>query len=147
MAPTQGKASWDGDDLRDPAKPPVGDTRVRRPAPAGGGVRPGFEGGQMPIYRRVASRGFSNHRFKKEYVVINISSLERVFSDGDTVCLETLVQKGLVKKSEKLVKILGFGELKKKLDVTVPAVSVSAKEKIEKTGGNLVISGTEAPGK
>jgi large subunit ribosomal protein L15 len=110
-------------------------------ARSGGGVRPGFEGGQMPIYRRVAARGFSNYPFKTEYVVVNVSSLEKVFSDGDTVSLDTLVQKGLVKKSETRVKILGVGELKKKLDVTVPAISASAKEKIEKAGGKVVATG------
>jgi large subunit ribosomal protein L15 len=108
---------------------------------SGGGVRLGFEGGQMPLYRRVAAKGFSNHPFKTEYVVINLSSLEKVYSDGDTVNLETLVQKGLVKKSEKLVKILGVGDLKMKLDVAVPAVSASAKEKIEKAGGKVTSTG------
>ena len=105
-------------------------------------MRPGFEGGQMPLYRRVAARGFSNHPFKVDYVVINLSSLEKVYSDGETVSLDTLVAKGLVKKSETLVKILGNGELKKKLEVTVPAVSASAKAKIEKAGGKLVLTGT-----
>jgi large subunit ribosomal protein L15 len=95
----------------------------------------------MPIYRRVAARGFSNYPFKTEYVVVNVSSLEKVFSDGDTVSLDTLVQKGLVKKSETRVKILGVGELKKKLDVAVPAISASAKEKIEKAGGKVVATG------
>ena len=107
-------------------------------ARSGGGVRPGFEGGQMPIYRRVAAKGFSNHPFKKEYVVVNVAALEKVFSDGEIVSLETLVQKGLVKKSEKRVKILGVGELKKKLSVEISVVSASAKEKIEKAGGKLV---------
>lgn len=107
-------------------------------ARSGGGVRPGFEGGQMPIYRRVAARGFSNYPFKTEYVVINVASLEKVYADGEKVTLDTLVQKGLVKKSETLVKILGQGDLKKKLEVSVPAVSASAKEKIEKAGGSVV---------
>jgi len=107
-------------------------------ARSGGGVRLGFEGGQMPLYRRVAARGFSNYPFKTEYVVVNISSLEKLYSEGETVNLETLVQKGLVKKSEKLVKILGVGDLKKKLEVNVPAVSAAAKGKIEKAGGSVV---------
>lgn len=107
-------------------------------ARSGGGVRTGFEGGQMPLYRRVAARGFSNHPFKKEYVVVNVSSLDKLFSDGETVSLETLVLKGLVKKSEKLVKILGVGDLKKKLEVNVPAVSASARDKIVKAGGKIV---------
>ncbi len=113
-------------------------------ARSGGGVRLGFEGGQMPLYRRVAARGFSNHPFKTEYVVINVSSLEKVYTDGETVNHGTLMQKGLVKKSEILVKILGEGELKKKLEVAVPAVSASAREKIEKAGGKVVTSGTAA---
>lgn len=113
---------------------------------SGGGVRTGFEGGQMPLYRRVASRGFSNYPFKKEYVVVNVSSLEKLYADGEKVNLQTLVQTGLVKKSEKLVKILGVGDLKKKLEVSVPAVSASAKDKIEKAGGSVVdtAAGTEA---
>lgn len=113
-------------------------------ARSGGGVRLGFEGGQMPLYRRVAARGFSNHPFKTEYVVINVSSLEKLFNDGDTVNLDTLVQKGLVKKSETLVKILGEGDLKKKLEVAVPAVSASARVKIEKAGGKVTSSGASA---
>lgn len=113
-------------------------------ARSGGGVRLGFEGGQMPLYRRVAARGFSNHPFKTEYVVINVSSLEKVYTDGETVNHGTLMQKGLVKKSEILVKILGEGELNKKLEVAVPAVSASAREKIEKAGGKVVTSGTAA---
>lgn len=111
-------------------------------ARSGGGVRTGFEGGQMPLYRRVAARGFSNHPFKTEYVVVNVSSLDKLYADGDTVSLETLVLKGLVKKSEKLVKILGVGELKKKLEVNVPAVSASARDKIVKAGGSIVEAST-----
>jgi large subunit ribosomal protein L15 len=108
-------------------------------ARSGGGTRIGFEGGQMPLYRRVAARGFSNHPFKTEYTALNVSSLENVFADGDSVTLETLVTKGLIKKSETLVKILGQGELTKKLEVAVPALSASAKEKIEKAGGKVVV--------
>ncbi len=113
---------------------------------SGGGVRPGFEGGQMPIYRRVAARGFSNYPFKTEYVPVNVAALEKVYADGESVTLETLVQKGLVKKSEKLVKILGVGELKKKLNVSVPAVSASAQKKIESAGGSVSISGAAPAG-
>ncbi len=109
---------------------------------SGGGVRAGFEGGQMPLYRRVAARGFSNYPFKKEYVVVNLNALEKVYSDGETVSLETLVQKGLVKKSEKLVKILGQGNLSRKLEVALPAVSASAREKIEKAGGSVKAAGS-----
>jgi len=106
-------------------------------ARSGGGVRPGFEGGQMPLYRRVAARGFSNHPFKKVFVPINLSLIEKRFEDGDKVNLETLVAKGLIKKSETSVKILGDGELTKKLEVQVDKVSAGAVAKIEKAGGKV----------
>jgi large subunit ribosomal protein L15 len=110
---------------------------------SGGGVRIGFEGGQMPIYRRVAARGFSNYPFKKEFVAVNVASLEKAFASGETVNLETLVKKGLIKKTETMVKLLGQGELKKKLTVSLAAVSVSAREKIEKAGGTVVETAPE----
>src|SRR6056297_974974 len=75
-------------------------------ARSGGGVRPGFEGGQMPLYRRVARRGFSNYWFKKDYTPINLSTLEKRFAKGETVNLESLRARGLVSANEKLVKIL-----------------------------------------
>ena len=84
---------------------------------SGGGVRPGFEGGQMPLYRRVARRGFSNYPFKKEYVVVSLSAIEGRFSNGDTVSLETLREHGLIGNRDKLAKILGDGHLSKKLTV------------------------------
>lgn len=105
---------------------------------SGGGVRPGFEGGQMPLYRRVASRGFSNYPFKVEYVVINLSSLDKFYADGEKVSLETLAYKGLIKKSEKRVKILGNGELTKKLEVSISCISASAREKIQNAGGRML---------
>jgi len=104
---------------------------------SGGGTRLGFEGGQMPLYRRVASRGFTNHPFKTRYVVINVSSLERTYDDGELVNLDTLHRKGLVKRSENLVKLLGNGEIRKKLEIEIDAISVSAKAKIEKAGGKI----------
>ena len=107
-------------------------------ARSGGNVRPGFEGGQMPLYRRVAARGFSNYMFKKTYVPVNLFLLEKNYSDGEVVSLETLVEKGLIKKSEKNVKILANGELSKKLDVQIEKVSAGAVEKIEKAGGKVV---------
>ncbi|MDX9800817.1 MAG: 50S ribosomal protein L15 [Spirochaetia bacterium] len=105
---------------------------------SGGGVRPGFEGGQMPIYRRVASRGFSNYPFKTSNVVINISDLETLFNNGDQVDLAALKEKSKIKKNDFLVKLLGDGDLTKKLDVELPFISASAKEKIEKAGGRIV---------
>ena len=109
-------------------------------ARSGGKVYTGFEGGQMPLYRRVAKRGFSNYPFKKEYYVVNLSILEMRFNDGETVNKETLMQKGLLKKAKLLVKILGNGDITKKLTVDVDKISISAKEKIEKAGGTIVQS-------
>ena len=104
---------------------------------SGGGVRLGFEGGQMPLYRRIARRGFSNYWFKKEFAIVNLRDLEERFSDGETVNKETLVLKGLANKADELIKVLGDGELTKKLTVAVDKVSASAKEKIEKAGGSV----------
>lgn len=102
-------------------------------ARSGGGVRPGFEGGQMPLYRRLPKRGFTN-RNTKEIVGINVSALER-FEDGAVVTVETLVEAGVVKNPRDGVKILGGGELTKKLTVKVDAYSEGAKAKIEAVGG------------
>jgi len=104
---------------------------------SGGSVRPGFEGGQMPIYRRVARRGFSNYPFKREVVPVNLSTLQRVFKSGDTVSLETLKEQGVLKKSVKDAKILAVGEIKKKLTVKDLPVSASAQAKIEAAGGTV----------
>ena len=104
---------------------------------SGGGVRPGFEGGQMPLYRRIPRKGFSNHPFKKTYDVINVEMLSAKYVDGETVSIETLRDKGILRKSNPLVKILGKGDIDKKLTVEVSAVSAQAKEKIEKAGGTV----------
>ena len=106
-------------------------------ARSGGGVRPGFEGGQMPLYRRLPKRGFTN-RNSKDIVAINLSALE-VFENGETVTVETLLEKGIVKNPEDGVKILGNGEFTKKLDVKANAFSASAKEKIEALGGTAEV--------
>lgn len=111
-------------------------------ARSGGGVRPGFEGGQMPLYRRVARRGFSNYPFRKIMTPVNLSALQRVFKSGETVTLESLKERRLIKKHVKAVKILGSGEVKKKLTVKDLPLSASAREKIEAAGGT--ISGSEA---
>jgi len=97
----------------------------------------GFEGGQMPLYRRIAHRGFSNYPFKKEYVIVNLQVLEQKFAAGETVNKTSLIEKGLIKASAKLVKVLGDGELTKSLTVDVDKVSASAKAKIEKAGGSV----------
>jgi len=102
-----------------------------------GAPRPGFEGGQMPLYRRLPKRGFKN-RNTKVIVAINLDVLER-FENGATVDVETLVGAGIVKNPRDGVKILGNGELTKKLDVKVNAYSASAKEKIEALGGTAEV--------
>lgn len=102
-----------------------------------GAPRPGFEGGQMPLYRRIPKRGFTcrNH---KEIVAINLSALER-FEDGSEVTVATLIEAGIVKNPRDGVKILGNGELTKKLTVKVNAFSKSAAEKIEALGGKVEV--------
>ena len=102
-----------------------------------GAPRPGFEGGQMPLYRRLPKRGFTN-RNSKDIVAINLSALE-VFENGETVTVETLLEKGIVKNPKDGVKILGNGEFTKKLDVKANAFSASAKEKIEALGGTAEV--------
>ena len=102
-----------------------------------GAPRPGFEGGQMPLYRRIPKRGFTN-RNSKEIVAINISELER-FRSGSTVTIEKMMEVGLVKNPRDGVKILGNGEFTKKLNVKANAFSASAKEKIEALGGTVEV--------
>ncbi len=102
-----------------------------------GAPRVGFEGGQMPLYRRIPKRGFKN-RNTKEIVALNVSVLE-AFEDGATVTVESLLEKGIIKDSKDGVKILGNGELTKKLEVSVNAFSASAKEKIEALGGKAEV--------
>ena len=100
--------------------------------------RYGFEGGQMPLVRRIPKRGFFN-RFRVEYQVVNLRDLERVFSDGDTVNTKALIEKGLTRGGDRPVKILGDGELKKKLTVQVHKFSRSARAGIEKAGGSCEV--------
>ena len=102
-----------------------------------GGTRPGFEGGQMPLYRRIPKRGFTN-RNSKTIVGINVSALE-VFENDAVVSVDTLIEKGIVKNPKDGVKIIGNGELTKKLTVQANAFSASAKEKIEALGGNAEV--------
>ena len=106
-------------------------------ARSGGGKRPGFEGGQMPLSRRIPKRGFTNI-FAKEYAIVNVSALN-AFEDGATVTTEALLEKGLIKKALDGVKVLGGGELQKKLTVSVDKVTDSAKEKIEAIGGKVEV--------
>lgn len=106
-------------------------------ARSGGGVRPGFEGGQMPLYRRLPKRGFTNI-FAKEYVAVNVSELER-FEDGTEVSAELLKEVGVISKIKDGVKILGRGEITKKLTVKAAKFSASAQEKIVKAGGKTEV--------
>ena len=105
---------------------------------SGGGVKPGFEGGQMPLQRRLPKRGFTNI-FRTEYNVINVKSLEEKFAAGDTVDTDSLSTKGLISRKGRPVKILGDGELKVSLTVKAKVFSATAKEKIESAGGKAEV--------
>jgi len=109
---------------------------------SGGKTYVGFEGGQMPLYRRLAHRGFSNYPFKKEYAIVNLAQIESRYSDGEVVDSVSLIAKGLVKTCG-LVKVLAVGEFTKKLTFKVDKISASAKEKIEKAGGSIAESSAE----
>ena len=104
---------------------------------SGGGGRLGFEGGQMPLYRRIPKRGFTN-RFAKEFAEVNVVDLNR-FEEGTVVDFDLMLQSGLVKQVKDGVKVLGNGELKKKLTVKAEKFSKSAAEKIEKAGGKAEV--------
>ena len=107
---------------------------------SGGKVYVGFEGGQMPLYRRIAKRGFSNYPFRKDYEIFNLRDIEIRYENGETVNRESLIAKGLLKKVNSLTKLLGDGNITKKLTIDVDKVSASAKEKIEKAGGTVVLA-------
>ena len=107
-------------------------------ARSGGGVRPGFEGGQFPIYRQLPKRGFNNKRFATVYATVNVSELNR-FEDGAVVNTEALLNAGIINKAPYGVKILGNGKIEKKLTVQVAAFSESAKAKIEAAGGKAEV--------
>lgn len=107
-------------------------------ARAGRGMRPGFEGGQMPLQRRIPKRGFNNI-FAKEIAIVNVAALDQRFNDGDVVDVAALVKSGLVKNELDGVKVLGNGEITKKLTVQANAFSNSAKEKIEAAGGKAEV--------
>lgn len=107
-------------------------------ARSGGGVRPGFEGGQLPLFRRLPKRGFSNAKFKTEYAVINLSDLNK-FEDGAVVTPELLKEMGLLKNQLDGVKVLGNGTLEKKLTVKAHSFSEKASKEIEKLGGKAEV--------
>ena len=110
-------------------------------ARSGGGVRLGFEGGQMPLYRRIARRGFSNARFRPEIAVVNLKDLERKYEAGQIVNAESLYSRRLVRKKDTPIKILGNGKLSKKLIVEVEKISSSARQAVLAAGGEIRDSG------
>jgi len=103
---------------------------------SGGGIPIGFEGGQMPLYRKLPRRGFNNFNFKKRFQLVNVGQLQKL--EGDSVTRETLVAAGLIRDNDEGVKLLGEGELTKAFTVSVDKVSKSAKDKVEAAGGKLV---------
>lgn len=107
-------------------------------ARSGGGVRVGFEGGQLPLFRRLSKRGFNNYEFRTVYATVNVGDLDR-FEEGTTVTPELLIETGLVKKELDGIKVLGNGELTKKLTVKANKFSNSAKTKIENIGGKTEV--------
>lgn len=106
-------------------------------ARAGRGIRPGFEGGQMPMHRRLPKKGFNNAAFKDTYEVVNVGSLNEAFQDGAVINEAALRESGLVSRNCDGIKILGTGELTLKLTIEGAKVSASAREKIEKAGGSI----------
>ncbi len=106
-------------------------------ARSGGGVRPGFEGGQLPLYRKLPKRGFTNI-FSKEYAIVNVEDLNK-FEDGATVDMAALLESGMIRKELDGLKVLGNGEITKKLTVKAAIFSASAKVKIEAAGGKAEV--------
>ncbi|MDD3179416.1 MAG: 50S ribosomal protein L15 [Opitutaceae bacterium] len=109
-------------------------------ARSGGSVRPGFEGGQMPLYRKLPHRGFSNYEFRTTYAVVNVGDLARLDAAITEVNPTVLGQHGLIRPGSALVKVLGDGELTRALQITAAKFSASAKAKIEKAGGQAIIA-------
>ncbi|WP_411846968.1 50S ribosomal protein L15 [Roseibacillus persicicus] len=104
---------------------------------SGGTIRPGFEGGQMPLHRRLPKRGFNNFTFRDKIATVNLARIEEKFEDGETVSEETLRERNLMKGVYDAVKVLGQGEITKKLTFKVDLMSATAQEKIEKAGGSV----------
>lgn len=109
-------------------------------ARSGGSIRPGFEGGQMPLYRKLPHRGFNQFNFRTEIAVLNVGDLAGLDASVTEVNAELLATKGLIRSGEKAVKILGDGELTRALKVTAAKFSESAKAKIEKAGGQAIVA-------
>lgn len=110
-------------------------------ARSGGGIRIGFEGGQMPIFRKLPIRGFNNKNFRTDYETVNLGELAKLDESAAEVNREVLVKAGLVRSNDKPLKILGEGEVSKALKITAEKFSASAKEKIEKAGGEAIVAG------
>lgn len=108
-------------------------------ARSGGTIRPGFEGGQMPLHRRLPKKGFNNTRFQDKIIAVNVSQLEKFFQAGDTVDENSLRSVGLVQGPCDAVKLLGGGTLSKKLTIVVDQASASAKEKVTQAGGEVTV--------
>jgi large subunit ribosomal protein L15 len=106
---------------------------------AGYSMRASYEGGQMPLFRRIPKRGFNNFNFERRYEIVNVSQLERVFDDGSTITVESLVSAGLVDNLKSKIKVLGDGQLTKKLDITAQKFSKSAEQKISGCGGTAKV--------
>lgn len=113
-------------------------------ARAGAAIRLGFEGGQMPLYRRIPGKGFNNARFATRYNTVNLATLEERFEEGAEINATTLSEANLAKGKNAGIKILGQGEVTKAFTVTVDAISASAREKIEKAGGTVTLVGQDA---
>ena len=107
-------------------------------ARSGGGVRPGFEGGQLPLYRKLPKRGFNNYRFGKQYTIVNVDALNG-FEDGAVVDADALLAAGVISKVLDGIKVLGEGEVSKKITVKAAVFSATAKEKIEAVGGKTEV--------
>jgi large subunit ribosomal protein L15 len=110
---------------------------------SGKGIRPMFEGGQMPLYRKLPIRGFNHANFHKQYAVVNVGDLEAI--EGETADRAAFVKAGLIRRNAALVKVLGTGELTRKLTVTADRFSASARAKIEKAGGSVVETAPAEP--
>ncbi|MBP6863968.1 MAG: 50S ribosomal protein L15 [Candidatus Didemnitutus sp.] len=109
-------------------------------ARSGGSIRPGFEGGQMPLYRKLPHRGFNNYNFRTSYAVVNVGDLAKLDASVTEVNIEALVKAGLIRADGALLKVLGDGEITRALKVTANKFTGSAKEKIEKAGGQAIVA-------
>jgi len=109
-------------------------------ARSGGSIRPGFEGGQMPLYRKLPHRGFNNYNFRTSYAVVNVGDLAKLDASVTEANVETLVKAGLIRADGALLKVLGDGEITRALKVTATKFTASAKEKIEKAGGQAIVA-------